>query len=106
MSANTPPRKKVVISGKKAPVASTAKSKRSEYSGSDETLLYGRTQYLLMGAGVLLIILGFVLMAGGSMPDPETWDESVIYSGRRTILAPIVILSGLGLEIYAIFKRS
>lgn len=106
MSANTPPKKKVVITGKKAPVTVSGKTKRSESSGSDETLLYGRTHYYIMGAGVLLIVIGFMLMAGGSMPDPETWDESLIYSGRRTILAPIVILCGLGLEIYAIFKRT
>ena len=58
-----------------------------------------------MGGGVLLIALGLILMSGGAMPSPDVWDESIIYSTRRTILAPIVMLAGLGLEIYAIFKR-
>jgi hypothetical protein len=58
-----------------------------------------------MGGGVLLIALGLVLMLGGAMPSPDVWDESIIYSFRRTVLAPIFILAGLGVEIYAIFKR-
>ncbi len=106
MSANTPPKKKVVVTGKKSTPATATRVRRSDSAGTDEPLLYGRTHYMIMGAGILLIALGFVLMAGGSMPDPETWDESIIYSGRRTILAPIAILAGLALEIYAIFKRS
>ncbi len=106
MSANTPPKKKVVVTGKKSTPAAASRARRSESTRSDEPLLYGRTHYYIMGAGILLIALGLILMSGGSMPDPEIWDESVIYSARRTILAPIVILAGLGLEIYAIFKRS
>lgn len=59
-----------------------------------------------MGAGAGLVILGMILMLGGSMPSPDVWDDSIIYSFRRTVLAPIVILAGLGVEIYAIFKRA
>lgn len=68
-------------------------------------LLFGKQNYFLMLAGILLIAIGYVLMAGGAMPSPDVWDESIIYSTRRTVLAPIFILAGLGLEIYAIFKR-
>ena len=57
---------------------------------------------MLLGAGV--VVLGMFLMSGGDMPDPNTWDEDIIYSTRRTILAPIVILTGLVIEIFAIFK--
>ncbi|MBK8504881.1 MAG: DUF3098 domain-containing protein [Saprospiraceae bacterium] len=59
-----------------------------------------------MGAGAGLIFLGMLLMLGGSMPSPDVWDDSIIYSFRRTVLAPIVILAGLVVEIYAIFKRA
>lgn len=50
------------------------------------------------------MILGIILMSGGGMDNPNEWHPDVIYSFRRTVLAPIVILGGLGLEIYAIFK--
>lgn len=58
-----------------------------------------------MGIGCGLIALGLILMLGGGMDDPAVWDESVIYSPIRITLAPIVILAGLGMQIYAIFKK-
>jgi len=39
------------------------------------------------------------------MPSPEVWDESLIYSGRRITLAPMVILAGLIVNVYAIFVK-
>jgi hypothetical protein len=58
-----------------------------------------------MLGGLGLIFLGLILMAGGSMPSSDVWDESLIYSSRRTILAPMVILAGLGFQIWAIFAK-
>jgi len=58
-----------------------------------------------MGIGIGLIIIGMALMAGGSMPEPDVWDENRIYGFRRTVLAPILILAGLILQIVAIFKK-
>ena len=55
--------------------------------------------------GLALIGLGMLLMSGGSMPSPDVWDEDIIYSTRRTLIAPLVILIGLGLQIYAIFAK-
>lgn len=68
-------------------------------------LLFTQQNYLYIGIGCGLIALGLILMLGGDMKDPNVWDESVIYSARRTVLAPIVILAGLAVEVYAIFKR-
>ena len=68
-------------------------------------LVFGRATYTWLGGGFLLIILGFLLMTGGRGDDPTVFDESVIYSFRRITLAPIIILSGLGVAIYAIFKK-
>ena len=86
-------------------------SKRSEKSvlGSEssnstsEALLFGKKNFLFIGIGIILIALGFLLMSGGSMPSPDVWDESLIYSHRRITLAPILILLGLACQIYAIF---
>jgi len=68
-------------------------------------LLFSKQNYIYMAVGLGLIALGMILMLGGGMKDPNQWDESVIYSARRTVLAPILILTGLATEIYAIFKR-
>lgn len=69
-----------------------------------EDMIFGKDNYILMGAGLLLIIIGFLLMSGGSQP-ADSWNPDEIYSFRRTVLAPIVILSGLVVEIFAIFKK-
>lgn len=58
-----------------------------------------------MAIGVALIIIGFLLMSGGGDGDPLAFDAERLYSFRRITLAPIVVLAGFGLEIYAIMKR-
>jgi hypothetical protein len=68
-------------------------------------LLFTKENYKWMLIGCGLIGVGLILMLGGAMKDPNIWDESVIYSVRRTVLAPVLILAGLVAEIYAIFKK-
>lgn len=69
------------------------------------TLLFNAENYKWMAIGVGLILLGMLCMIGGKMPDPNTWDPDIIYSKRITVLGPFLVLAGLGVEIYAIFKR-
>lgn len=68
-------------------------------------LLFGRANYVWMVAGIVLVAIGMMLMIGGAQPDHE-WNPSEIYSFRRTAIAPFVILLGLGIEIFAIFKKT
>jgi len=72
---------------------------------SDDTLIFGKKNYQLLILAFVLVALGLLLMAGGRMPSPDVWDESRIYSFRRITLAPIVILSGFVVGLWAIFKR-
>lgn len=102
-------RKRTAARGKAASRRTPKTRKRISASkkveAEKEPLLFTRHHYYLMGAGLLLIALGMILMAGGGMPNPDVWEPERIYSFRRITLAPIVILAGLGLEIYAIFKK-
>jgi hypothetical protein len=68
-------------------------------------LVFTKKNYLFMGIGLACIILGMLLMLGGEMPNPDTWDESLIYSHRRITIAPLFIVIGLIIEIYAIFLK-
>lgn len=105
-------KKKVVVTTtaqapKKAePTVSRRKTTTSSSSSTNHPLVFNRTNYILMLGGIALIALGLILMSGGGMPSPDVWDENIIYSWRRTVLASLVIISGLVLEIYAIFKRT
>lgn len=67
--------------------------------------LFGRTNYILMLVGGLIIALGMLLMAGGKSTDPHVFDYKQVYSTTRVTIAPILIVLGLVVEIYAIFKK-
>lgn len=67
--------------------------------------LFGKKNYLLMIAGVVLVLVGFILMSGGGSNDPSVFNADEVYSFRRITLAPILILLGFALEFVAIFKR-
>ena len=83
----------------------TRSTKRSSTAvGRPEDMIFGKQNYILMGAGLGFVIIGFMLMSGGAQPD-DAWNAEEIYSFRRTVLAPFVILAGLVVEIFAIFKK-
>ena len=67
----------------------------------NKNLLFGKKNYQLMALGVVLVVLGFILMAGGGSDDPNVFDPS-IFSWRRIRLAPTLVLIGFGIQIYAI----
>ncbi|MFZ2287452.1 MAG: DUF3098 domain-containing protein [Bacteroidales bacterium] len=64
----------------------------------------GRENYKLMAIGFAIIIVGFILMAGGRSDDPKVFSED-IFSFRRITVAPLIVLAGFIFEIYAIMKR-
>lgn len=64
----------------------------------------GRENYKLMAIGFAIIIIGFILMAGGKSDDPKVFSED-IFSFRRITVAPLIVLAGFVFEIYAIMKR-
>lgn len=106
MSKDPRPLKKKVTAPARTSTVSTSTARRTNYKVQPAfPLLFTKENYMYIGIGCGLIGLGLILMMGGKMQDPNVWDESVIYSARRLVLAPIFILAGLGMQIYAIFKR-
>ena len=67
--------------------------------------LFGKENYTWIIAGLVVIGLGLILMAGGKSSDPNVFTSNEVYSFRRITLAPILILLGLALEVYAIFRK-
>ena len=59
-----------------------------------------------MVVGALIIAAGMLLMAGGKSTDPNVFDYKQVYSTTRITIAPILIVAGLAIEVFAIFKRS
>ncbi len=75
------------------------------FGGHNHELIFNKENYKWMAIGFGLILLGMFLMMGGGMPDPNTWDPSLIYSPIRITVAPILMIAGLVVNIYAIFKK-
>jgi hypothetical protein len=67
--------------------------------------LFGKENYRWMLIGIIIVGLGLFLMAGGKSKDPNIFDPKQVYSFVRITIAPILILGGLALEIFAIFRK-
>jgi hypothetical protein len=72
---------------------------------TERTVLFTKDNYLWMAAGAVVIAIGMMLMTGGKNQDPNTFDKNVVYSTTRITIAPIVIILGFVIEIYAIFRK-
>jgi len=67
-------------------------------------LLFGKRNYKFMLIGLSFIALGFILMSGGGSEDPNVFNEE-IYSFRRIRIAPMLVILGFIIEVYAILTN-
>jgi hypothetical protein len=81
----------------------TAEKQKPRTTGLSE-FAFGRQNYKLLLIGLVLILVGFLLMIGGGSDDPKVFSKS-IFDFRRLTLAPILILAGYVVEIFAIMKK-
>lgn len=82
--------------------------KKTTSSQTKETVtntLFGRENYKWMLIGLVVMAIGFFLMAGGKSPDPNVFNDKDVYSTTRITFAPILIIAGLIIEIFAIMKK-
>ena len=86
-------------------LSSAPGTEQSKVTGeSTIAFAFGKENYKLLIIGLVVIIVGFLLMIGGGSDDPNVFSED-IFSFRRMTLAPILILAGYIIEIYAIMKK-
>lgn len=69
------------------------------------TSLFGKENKLWMLAGIAIMIIGFFLMAGGRSEDPNVFNPKEVYSTTRITIAPILLLTGLVILIFSIFRE-
>ena len=67
--------------------------------------LFNKENYKWMLIGLVVMAIGFFLMAGGKSSDPNVFQDKDVYSTTRITIAPILIIAGLLIEIYAIMKK-
>mgnify|MGYP001187890076 FL=1 len=69
----------------------------------EKKLLFGSINYKIMLTGILFMIVGFFLMSGGGSDDPNIFSDD-IFSFQRIRLAPMLIVTGYIIQVYAILK--
>ena len=69
------------------------------------TSIFSKDNYRWMLIGLVVIAIGMFLLAGGSSKDPAVFDKTQVYSTTRITIAPLLIMAGLVIEIFAIFKK-
>jgi hypothetical protein len=82
--------------------------KKSTSAASKEIKSYSifeKENYLWMLGGIIIMAIGLFLMAGGKSNDPNQFHPEQVYSTTRITIAPILILAGLVVEIFAIFRK-
>ena len=62
-----------------------------------------RKNYIILAIGFAVVLLGFVLMAGGGSHSATEFNYDM-FSFRRITLAPILVVGGFVVEIYGILK--
>lgn len=65
---------------------------------------FGKVNYRLMFVGLAFLALGFILMIGGGSDDPNVFNPA-IFDFQRLTLAPLLLIAGYVIEIFAIMKK-
>ncbi len=71
----------------------------------NNTPLFGKENYMWMLAGLVVLAIGFFLMAGGKSADPNVFNEDEVYSPMRITVAPLLIVAGFIIEIVGLMKK-
>lgn len=76
----------------------------SNKNETEQKFVFNRENYIWLISGLVLLAIGFLLLIGGGSDDPEVFSYA-LFDFQRLTLAPILILAGLVVEIFAIMKR-
>ena len=68
------------------------------------SFVFTKTNYIIMGIGLVLLALGYILLAGGGSDDPNVFNYEM-FNTRRLYVAPILIILGLIAEVVAIMYK-
>lgn len=58
----------------------------------------------LLLAGLIVMVAGYILLAGGGVKDPDVFNYAM-FDFRRLVAAPVVIVAGIVVIIVAIMRK-
>ena len=80
-----------------APVKSATPTKEDSFA-------FGKINYILLIVGIVLLAIGYICLTGGGSDDPNVFNNA-LFDTRRLVVAPILIVGGLVVEIFAIMIK-
>ncbi|MDX2134015.1 MAG: DUF3098 domain-containing protein [Saprospiraceae bacterium] len=89
----------------RAAVGPRTEKRPNVFTLGSRDMLFGRRNFILMGAGLALVLIGLALMAGGAQPDPNVWKDEIPYSFTRITLAPLCMVAGFVVAVWGIFAK-
>jgi hypothetical protein len=81
------------MADKKAPVKKAAE--KVAVKPENVSFAFGKENYIIMGVGLLVIIIGFALMGG----------KEDIFNSTKLTVAPILVVLGFLIEVVAIMRK-
>lgn len=78
--------------------------KQNEQADTENKMALGKKNLIMMAIGIVIIVIGFILMAGGGSNDPTVFNYEM-FNFQRITLAPILIIGGFVFEVFAIMKK-
>jgi len=67
---------------------------------------FRKENYKFLFIGLAVNVIGYLLMIGGAAKDPNSFDESELFSEVRITVAPILIVAGFVIILFSIMKKS
>ncbi|MDR0972271.1 MAG: DUF3098 domain-containing protein [Bacteroidales bacterium] len=65
---------------------------------------FEKINYIWMIVGIVLLFLGYLLLIGGGSKDASQFSYA-LFNAQRLIIAPILMVLGIAVEIYAILLK-
>lgn len=79
-------------------------AKEIKNNDEEKVFAFGKINYILLIAGIIVLALGYIMLAGGGSDDPEVFNPAM-FDTRRLYVAPILIIVGFIIEIVAIMVK-
>jgi hypothetical protein len=97
--------KKIITTNIKQTSANQAKTINTKTADKHHLeFAFGKENYRLLLIGLGFLLAGYILMIGGGSEDPNVYSDK-IFDFQRLTLAPILLIIGFVIEIFAIMIK-
>lgn len=79
--------------------------KNGDKAADGFTFVFGKVNYILLVAGVVLLAIGYILLMGGGSDDSAVFNPAM-FDNRRLVASPVCITLGFIVVIVSIMLKT